>query len=1669
MWVTRGRKFAAVMSTITCAAMLAVSSTDAQAQQQQPIGSPGKPVVSPVKPGTPLQAARTRFRENKGQWNSRAKFMTWIGNQQVWLTNDSIVFDVHRHEGMGRDGYRLGHVYEMKFNGALSSAQSVGVNEASLKTDYLSFDKSQRNSVAKAKSYQEAKITGLYSGIDLRVYVDQNSPRYDLIVKPGADPSVVSVDMNGLYDVQVINDTTMVLKTSVGDVVQTGLFAYQMSNGRRVPVPIKFNKTDMDTISFKVGEYDKSKNLIIDPIVYGTYFGGFVTDLGATAYDAVLGVTSDGRGGTYFTGETEAPDFPINVGPYGVNMKGILDAYIAVLQGDFYDVRYVAYLGGNREDTAKFVRVDQYGSVWVAGSSLSFRLPRDFATCWTTLATQPVPTFGRYMISVDGEESNFIQFNADPTTVQNTLNAMPNAPASQWAVTGTPAGLNLPGDAGPPTNFPLYCMEAKGAELNPNVIINTRPNLYTAQIVNPSQGLVQRIREQFANNTWWFRVNNGTFRIGYIPKNSTTTEFTAPIPFDADAATVQAALEALAAIPANNPPTFSLTVTGGPLPATPINVTFAGTDVNFQPPLNQFVLDTANLTSGLYEQKLERDGPIGWYVRFAADSVNVLDPKIDTPEELVGRFGDENAENTISGFDVRPVGDATGAVELVFAGSTPGTIAELAAPKPGGEDGFILYRQYDQAGKTLGVVDAARSQYTGSTLDDTISDVEFGADGTLYVSGNLTSTSNVILSPTSTVFKTTTNLWPNGSLLRKSDGFLRRYATSGNLIYSGVLGGSDDDSIADTALDAFGNLYISGNCGSFNFPRTRGAFSELMAPGQIFVTKLNAAGNQIIYSTAMNSSGASTAAIKVDSRGNAYIGGTFSTTNPPGVPLTSDAIDTQYNPPPPLGFHGEGFFTVLNSTGTGLIFSTYIGNNQQLPLIPGNDFVTCLGSDRGDSIWVGGFTTNTIPTPYITQLAFKSFSTGSDGFLIKMRVALPIMNTLTLTPERIPGGLGSVSNGVVTLLAPAPPGGKTITLRCLQPNVARFNAEGGPSAIRVTIPEGLTSATFQVFTSRVLQPTFCDVRADMDGDFLVRRLSVVPWMETMTLSINEIPGGNEVAGQVTLAAPAPAGGASVSLGTDRPDVITFPAPVVVVAAGQTTATFTVKTKGVATIQSTNVTATFDGVTKSQPLRLLPAQVVSLIFNPNTVDGGESTTGTIRLDGEAVTGTEVILSQTGEPISIPTKVVFTAGDSEATFTATAHALTTNDTTCTVTGTLGTTSTSGTLSIQANQITDLTLSSYDVLGGTIVQGTVFISKPASPAGFTIPLVNQNPAAADIVPQSVTIPPGATSATFQVRTKGVPSTIWTTISADKQGYNRHPKALKVRGLGMALVINPQSVIGPIDATATITLANGEVAPAGGITLSLNSSSAVASVPATVTIPAGQSSTTFTVDARTVGADTPVTITASSSAGATASANMTVLAPAVVGITLSQSTVIGGQAISGTVTISTPAPAGGLIVSLGSSNSTVASVPVTVFIPGGQNSANFAVNTFPVAGPQAVSITATRGQFSVSTTLNVVPPTIASFAINPNLVEGGNNAVATITLDQAAPAAGYIIEISADRSQFVTFPSTVTVGAGQSTVTFNIGTVQVARPVTVTFTARFQATGLTKTAQLTIARRLG
>jgi hypothetical protein len=489
---------------------------------------------------------------------------------------------------------------------------------------------------------------------------------------------------------------------------------------------------------------------------------------------------------------------------------------------------------------------------------------------------------------------------------------------------------------------------------------------------------------------------------------------------------------------------------------------------------------------------------------------------------------------------------------------------------------------------------------------------------------------------------------------------------------------------------------------------------------------------------------------------------------------------------------------------------------------------------------------------------------------------------------------------------------------------------------------------------------------------------------------------------------------------------------------------------------------------SQPVTINGAHVMNLTFtsaavlsfvsvNPTSVIGGNTSTGTVTLNGPAPAGGAIVTlsSSNTTAAQVPSNVTVAANGTSATFTVTTSPVSSN-TSLAISGTYGATQTAS-FAVNRPALSSVRLSPTSVPGGATSIGTVTLTGPAPTGGAVVTLSSSNPSAAQ-VPASVTVAGNATTATFTVTTSAVGSNTAVTISGT-YGATQTTSLTVLTGSLSSVTLSPTSIVGGTSSTGTVRLAAS--APAGGAVITLSSSNtSAAQVPASVTVAAGATTGTFTVTTTPVASNTTATITGSY--GVSTSATLVVTAPTLTGngVTVSPNSVIGGSSSTGTVKLTGPAPAGGAVVTLSSSNTAAAQVPSSVTVPATATTATFTVTTSLVGSNTSVTITGSYG-VTKTATLTVSAAAVSSLSLNPTAVIGGNTSTATVTLTGPAPAGGAVVTLSSNNTTAAQVPASVTVAANATTATFTVTTAPVGSNASVAISATY---GATRTGTLTV-----
>lgn len=380
------------------------------------------------------------FEQNQGQIDPQVKYMARANGYTLFLTDSDAIFSFHprlppsRTDAAPNSQKKPDAAVRMRLVGGSSAAPvAVGKQLPGITNYYLGND--PKNWHANVSQYARVSYKNVYPGIDLAYYGEQNKLEFDFIVAPKSNSAPIDLAFSGAQHVKTDASGNLIISSSAGDVVLHKPLAYQKQNGIRQFVDAHFVLKANNQVSFDLGNYDRSRELVIDPsVTYATYLGG-------TSEDDGYGIAFDSSGNAYVTGQTASTNFPVVGGVAGTN-AGSFDVFVTKIKADGSSLVYSTYVGGSGMDSGNALAVDALGDVFVAGGTSS----TDFPT--TTTAFQK--TFG-------GGSLDAFVFELNPggtaLTYSTYLGGTGTDVASSIAVDGS--GAYVVGSTGS-TDFPTH-------------------------------------------------------------------------------------------------------------------------------------------------------------------------------------------------------------------------------------------------------------------------------------------------------------------------------------------------------------------------------------------------------------------------------------------------------------------------------------------------------------------------------------------------------------------------------------------------------------------------------------------------------------------------------------------------------------------------------------------------------------------------------------------------------------------------------------------------------------------------------------------------------------------------------------------------------------------------------------------------------------------------------------------------------------------------------------------------------------------------------------------------------------------------------------------------------------------------------------------------------------
>lgn len=303
------------------------------------------------------------FAPNRGQAPAGIDFIARGNGYSVALSSTDSVLAL-------RSAHHRVAVLGMRLLGANSHARALAQDALPGKVNYL-IGRDQAKWRTGIPTYGQVAYGGVYPGVDAAYHGNQGQLEYDFVVHPGAKASAITLGFTGVRSLRIDHAGELVLSTRGGVLRERAPVAYQQRETRRVPVPSSFIIRDGHQVAFKLGAYDHSTPLVIDPtLVYSTLLEG------SGILDRPQGIAVDGADSAYVVGDTFSTDYPTTSGAVQPQHHGGNDdAFVTKLAPDGKSLVYSTFLGGSSADAGSSVALDPARDAFVGGLTNSSDFP----------------------------------------------------------------------------------------------------------------------------------------------------------------------------------------------------------------------------------------------------------------------------------------------------------------------------------------------------------------------------------------------------------------------------------------------------------------------------------------------------------------------------------------------------------------------------------------------------------------------------------------------------------------------------------------------------------------------------------------------------------------------------------------------------------------------------------------------------------------------------------------------------------------------------------------------------------------------------------------------------------------------------------------------------------------------------------------------------------------------------------------------------------------------------------------------------------------------------------------------------------------------------------------------------------------------------------------------
>ena len=387
------------------------------------------------------------FEENQGQVQSEFRFLNRSNGMETLYASSGIQMRIPG---------KTGRVTEIQMRWLHASRPSIAAEQPLPGHSNYLVGSDPSRWIKDVPQSAQIRYQQLYPGIDLVFHGTGDSIEHDFQVQPGADPANIAFTLNQPGVAQpavVLKDGSLALETGPDAIHFAKPLAYQQYGAKRKLIPAAFVVSAKGIVSFRLGKYDSSRVLVIDPVLtFSTYLTG-------TASDNIRAITTDSSGNIYVTGQTAATDFPLKNPEQSTCSNcanGDEDAFVSKLDPTGRTLLYSTYLGGTRGAEGGSIAVDGQGNIVVSGAATGSDFPQTLATppsCHTTASCFFITSFKpdganfNYSVLLGGSQDQPGSGNDGHMTLDSAGNAYfaGNTYDGNFPTTPGTLGTTLPG------------------------------------------------------------------------------------------------------------------------------------------------------------------------------------------------------------------------------------------------------------------------------------------------------------------------------------------------------------------------------------------------------------------------------------------------------------------------------------------------------------------------------------------------------------------------------------------------------------------------------------------------------------------------------------------------------------------------------------------------------------------------------------------------------------------------------------------------------------------------------------------------------------------------------------------------------------------------------------------------------------------------------------------------------------------------------------------------------------------------------------------------------------------------------------------------------------------------------------------------------------------------